>query len=65
MGSTFWFTARLARNTTSKVIIEPLDLDFESILRSRHHGRRILIVDDEPLNLDIAQFVLREVGGGC
>ena len=36
--------------------------DAESLLRQHHQGRRVLLVDDEPVNLEIARFLLNEVG---
>ena len=61
-GSTFWFTARLAKTTSSAVKPPPPMTDAEHIIRQHHQGRRILIVDDEPLNLEVAQFILEDIG---
>jgi len=36
--------------------------DAEQIIRLHHQGRRILIVDDEPLNLEVAKFLLDDIG---
>ena len=62
-GSTFWFTARLPinRNETEAAPALLAD-DAEQQLRARHAGRRILIVDDEPVNLEVARFLLEESG---
>ena len=62
-GSAFWFTAQLqigppqAANAT-----EATGDQAEHDLRARHGGRRILIVDDEPVNLEVARFLLEESG---
>ena len=34
----------------------------EWALKHRYAGRRILIVDDDPLNLDVARFMLEDIG---
>jgi hypothetical protein len=52
VGSTFWFTVRLARTTDPEAKPRPATTDAETIIRQQHQGRRILIVDDEPLNRD-------------
>ncbi len=62
-GSVFWFTARLQigraeDESTSKAGGENAELQ----LVARHQGRRILIVDDEPVNLEVARFLLEESG---
>ena len=63
VGSTFWFTARLKKNEhRENVIPKKVTADSEKIIRQRHSGRRVLIVDDEPVNLEIAKFLLEEPG---
>ena len=62
-GSVFWFTARLQigraeDESTSIAGGENAELQ----LVARHQGRRILIVDDEPVNLEIARFLLEQSG---
>ncbi len=62
-GSTFWFTARLA----ARVGEEPApategETDAERVLRQRFAGRRILVVDDEPINEEITRSLLEGVG---
>ena len=63
VGSTFWFTARLVKkehpgDRTSQVN----GLDAERLIRLRHRGRHILLVDDEPVNLEIARYLLEDSG---
>ena len=64
VGSTFWFTARLDKKETSAVPLraEQDDALAEERLRRDHHGRRILLVDDEPVNLFVTQSLLEEAG---
>ena len=61
-GSTFWFTARLNKNK-EKATNSPDDtVDANSELRQRHQGRKILIADDDPMNLEIARLLLKSAG---
>ncbi len=62
-GSTFWFTARLNRRAPVAAAHPQLAAaDAEALLRERHAGRRILLVDDEPTNLAIVETLLEETG---
>ena len=65
VGSIFWYTARLLKDTNQSGSdvphAEPAG-DAEQLIRERHQGRRILIVDDEPVNLEIACFLLEAAG---
>ncbi len=60
-GSTFWLTARLGCGAT---IAPPAvtSADVEQALRTRHSGARILLAEDEPLNQEVALFLLEECG---
>jgi len=65
VGSTFWYTARLLKNADQSDNALPcpeLAGNAEQLIRERHQGRRILIVDDEPVNLEIACFLLETTG---
>ncbi len=63
VGSTFWFTARLKKKDSRPAAMPPAPtIDAERRLRQRHHGRRILFVDDDPMNLAVAQFLLVDSG---
>jgi len=62
VGSTFWFTARLARSKKPASIVQHEVTESEATLRQHHQGRRILIVDDEPLNLEVAKCMLEDIG---
>ncbi|MGB0127768.1 MAG: ATP-binding protein [Rhodocyclaceae bacterium] len=62
-GSTFWFTAvlRKARKQPAeapKARVGPAD---RMILRE-HAGKRILLAEDEPINREIAQMLIEDVG---
>jgi signal transduction histidine kinase/ActR/RegA family two-component response regulator len=64
MGSTFWFTARLKKAAapspmTAQVVRERMP---EEILVLDHHGKRVLLAEDEPLNQEIAVDLLRDTG---
>ncbi len=62
-GSCFWFTARLSRVTTSDTATPAsCENDAETMVREQFCGQRILLVDDEPINMEIAQFLLEEAG---
>ena len=65
LGSLFWFTARLKNNegqTTSERIPEAIEIDAEKLIRDRFSGTRILVVDDEPVNLIVSQYLLEDTG---
>ena len=62
LGSTFWFTARLARSDGQRTPLQPEFSEAEKALSHRHAGRRVLIVDDEALNLEVAKFMLEDIG---
>ncbi len=63
LGSLFWFTARLTR----KAITDPApqattEAYPDKLLRQRHRGCRLLVVDDDPLNQEVARFLLEDAG---
>ncbi len=67
VGSTFWFSARLRRNASSTdsgahAGQMAVDGTAEQQLRERHRATRVLLVDDEPVNLEVARFMLEEAG---
>lgn len=60
-GSTFWFTARLKRGLPSAVPVAGGE-DALAILRRDHGASRILLVEDDPVNREIGQSILGEIG---
>ena len=62
-GSTFWFTARLKRAGTATMPSgEASSGDAEARLRGNFAGRCLLLVEDEPINQEIARMLLQDVG---
>ncbi len=63
VGSTFWFTVRLLRGH-GVLPAQPMDTttDAEMQLRQRHRGARILLVEDNEVNLEVALAMLHGVG---
>ncbi|MFZ2974231.1 MAG: bacteriohemerythrin [Ferribacterium limneticum] len=62
-GSTFWFTARLkvvGPAATGSGDASPANT--EATLRGHFAGRRVLLVEDEPINQEIARMLLEDVG---
>ncbi len=62
-GSTFWFTAVLRKGlpTAEESARTKLESAEQLILRE-HAGKRILLAEDEPINREIAQMLLEDVG---
>ncbi len=63
-GSTFWFTARLqhSQRQAARSATADIDADNEEQLRRRCAGARILLVEDNPSNRDVAQDLLLTAG---
>jgi CheY-like chemotaxis protein len=62
VGSLFWFSVRLKRGAPVPVTAVQIVVDAEMELQRRFSGRRILVVDDEPVNREVAVFQLEAVG---
>ena len=62
-GSTFWFTAKLSRGQR-QVPAQPsaVAMDAERLLRDRYAGFRILLAEDNAINLEVAVALLTSVG---
>jgi CheY-like chemotaxis protein/anti-sigma regulatory factor (Ser/Thr protein kinase) len=59
VGSTFWFTARMAAKEVPAVEADPAAISSDAtIIRQRYFAHRILVVDDEPINREVAQMQL-------
>ncbi|MEI7611667.1 MAG: PAS domain S-box protein [Betaproteobacteria bacterium] len=62
-GSTFWFTARLQRGISDRnTTPSATSTNAEEELRRLHAGARILIAEDNPINLEVALELLHGVG---
>ncbi len=63
-GSTFWFTARVQRsNTTASTLDGQPSLPTPpGSLLAKLRGRHVLLVEDNPINQEVALDLLREVG---
>jgi CheY-like chemotaxis protein len=58
-GSTFWFSARLRKGAASLTVLPPVaGRSAESVLQQDYPGRRILLVEDEPINREVTLFLL-------
>jgi hypothetical protein len=63
VGSTFWFTVRLKKGQTSIAAAAAAATDSaEAVLLHDYRGRRILLVEDEPVNQEVTQELLRDIG---
>ena len=61
-GSTFWFTVWLDK-AEAQADVTPRNIeDLESMLASQHGKQRILLVEDEPINREIALMLLSDAG---
>jgi signal transduction histidine kinase len=60
-GSTFWFTIRLEKTAQLNAPTLPCKTAIEQI-KVHHLGANILLVDDDPLNLEITCWMLEEAG---
>jgi light-regulated signal transduction histidine kinase (bacteriophytochrome)/CheY-like chemotaxis protein len=64
VGSTFWFTAGLKKSLLSAPATTEASntLSDEEILSSLYAGRRILLVEDEPINREVILIFLEDTG---
>jgi PAS domain S-box-containing protein len=60
VGSTFWFTVKLKKSAqvATTQVAAAADAAAEALIRQRYAGHRILVVDDEPINREVAQIQL-------
>jgi signal transduction histidine kinase len=63
-GSTFWFTARLGKTSSTAVPRGPTFCSdsAETRLRDQFAGARILLAEDEPINQEVSRGLLEDVG---
>jgi signal transduction histidine kinase/ActR/RegA family two-component response regulator len=63
LGSTFWLTVRLERAKAELASTESSPREgAEARLRRDHAGTSVLVVDDDPINREVAQMFLQDVG---
>ncbi len=69
VGSRFWFTAWLHRAAQAVAPVAPAPpaagSAVEQQLRLRHAGRRVLLVEDNPVNREVGLALLEAVGLRC
>ncbi len=61
-GSRFWFTCRLQRLRPASVAPEPPPAEYaEAVLTRDFAGTRVLLVEDDPINSEVAGYLLEEI----
>jgi two-component system sensor histidine kinase/response regulator len=60
-GSTFWASMKLRQGKDIAAPIPSPNADAETYLQQHYYGHRILVVDDEPINLEIALIQLEVI----
>ncbi|MBS1144954.1 MAG: multi-sensor hybrid histidine kinase [Proteobacteria bacterium] len=61
-GSTFWFTVQLVRGHGIMPMEMPRHAEIEQTLRQQQAGTRVLLVEDNPINREVAMELLHGVG---
>lgn len=61
-GHSFGLIAKLKKDAVNNGVQTANMVDARKILREGYAGHRVLVVDDEPINQEIAQALLEEVG---
>jgi CheY-like chemotaxis protein len=62
-GSTFWFTCHLRVTRQEPSLNTPAGQDdAEAILAREYAGTRVLLVEDEPVNREVARIFLEDIG---
>nr|MBL8411564.1 PAS domain S-box protein [Dechloromonas sp.] len=62
-GSTFWFTVRFEQGDQDFAEQQfERRSDAEARVMALHRGKRVLLVEDEPINQEISQLLLEEAG---
>ncbi len=63
LGSSFWFTARVALSHSPMRLLAPLiPTEPGQQLAAQHLGQHIVLADDNPLSLEVAQEMLTRMG---
>jgi len=61
-GSTFWFTAKLKQGLGAQPIIPTVDIQNNELLLSTEYcGSKVLLVEDNDINLEVAMKLLKAV----
>lgn len=61
-GSTFWLTCRLGKGSQAKPAITTHTEPAKQVLAREYQGRKILVVDDEPINREVVGDILEDIG---
>ncbi len=61
-GSRFWFSARLPRSGSAVPAQLSKAEDAQAAIRLQYAGRRVLVVEDEPVNREVARSLLESAG---
>jgi PAS domain S-box-containing protein len=61
-GSTFWLTVRLGKGASSETPEYNTAENAEAVIKRDHAGKRILLVEDEPVNQEVAKLFLDDLG---
>ena len=61
-GSTFWIAVRLGKSKMPETRSDDRPANAEATLQREHLGKRILLVEDEPINQEIAVMFLEQAG---
>jgi CheY-like chemotaxis protein len=62
LGSTFWFTARLKKGAEVTATPPTTNADVATLVHQGIAGHRILVVDDDPINREVATILLEDIG---
>jgi PAS domain S-box-containing protein len=62
VGSTFFFTAMLKKGGAEAAVRPAMNADAERLINQGYQGCSILIVDDEPINREVARMLLEDTG---
>lgn len=60
-GSEFWFSVQLRKSMEEAVAATPIEVVAEDELRSRYSGTRILLVEDDFINQEVAHSLLSDI----
>ncbi len=62
-GSTFWFTACVTRRPVLAAAIDAVrEIDPGLILKAHYAGRKVLLVEDDVVNQEVARYLLDDLG---